>query len=167
MTFIGSSPCLFWCSRPSFFFLNNVPHLSLALLLEFLGVTVAPLLCSSALGLTPLSSIDRLEDDLRAASLILGATHENCFGRLPACLASTQCRPFFNSVQGWRSLCLGLFYASRIVLSPIRAFQNLHTPHASSSKLLQTVGPSIGLSSRPWPWNLMTSHLISMPTSPS
>ena len=37
----------------------DVPHLSLALLLEFLGVTVAPLLCSSALGLTPLSSIDR------------------------------------------------------------------------------------------------------------
>ena len=46
-------------------------------------MTVAPLLCSSALGLTPLSSIDRLADDLRAASLVLGTTHEDYFGRLP------------------------------------------------------------------------------------
>jgi len=62
----------------------DVPHLSLALVLEFLGVTVAPLLCSSALGLMPLCSIDRLEHDLRAASSILHATHPTCFRRLLA-----------------------------------------------------------------------------------
>lgn len=60
----------------------DVPHLPLASVLEFLGVTVAPLLCSSALGLTPLCSIDRLEHDLRAASLLLHANHQNCFRRL-------------------------------------------------------------------------------------
>ena len=47
-------------------------------------MTVAPLLCSSALGLMPLCSIDRLEHDLRAASSILHATHPTCFRRLLA-----------------------------------------------------------------------------------
>ena len=146
----------------------DVPHLPLASVLEVLGVTVAALLC--------VHWASRLSAPLIVWSMTSGLLP--CFFTPPikivsddcldqACLASTRCRPFFNSVQGWRSLCLGLFCGSKIALSPIQAFQNLHTPPASSSKLLQTVGLLIRFWSPPLPWNLMMSHLISLTTSRS
>ena len=105
----------------------DVPHLSLALLLEFLGVTVAPLLCSSALGLTPLSSIDRLEDDLRAASLILGATHENCFGRLPG-----PGLPRIHAVQTFLQLSARL---AQLVSRPFLRLQDCSVSYPGFSEL--------------------------------
>eukprot|EP00434_Breviolum_minutum_P001696 symbB.v1.2.001504.t1/scaffold82.1/size400680/14 len=89
---------------------------------------------------------------LRSFTPPIQLASDDCLRR--ACLASTKCRPFFNSVQGWWSLCLGLSCGSKIALSPIQAFRNLHTPPASSSKLLQTVGLLMRFYSRRLPWNL-------------
>ncbi len=61
-----------------------VSHHSLGLLLDFLGVTVAPLLCSSALGLVPLSALKRLDDDLRAAEHLLNSSFSSSQLSLPS-----------------------------------------------------------------------------------
>jgi len=76
-----------------------LPSPSLCLLLDFLGVTVAPLLCSSALGLMPLSAVHRLEDALRAAHHILGSSFAPPDLSIPSHLLRVQDLLYFSSLS--------------------------------------------------------------------
>ena len=72
-SWLKSSGCLLFSILGPNGLLQSFPSPSLCLLLDFLG-SLAPQLCSSALGLMPLSAVHRLEDALRAAHHILGSS---------------------------------------------------------------------------------------------
>lgn len=98
-SWLKSSGCLLFSILGPNGLLQALPSPSLCLLLDFLGVTVAPLLCSSALGLMPLSAVHRLEDALRAAHHILGSSFAPPDLSIPSHLLRVQDLLYFSSLS--------------------------------------------------------------------